>query len=118
MERATCTCDPLKAQDERDNYTYPRTVPLELPLWSKARQYRLQQGLPTHVDIDGCIVEEIKKLWDRGIETRASCCGHNYLPAMVAVDADCFEAMFALGYQMKMPEVINDSVKWLYTFYL
>lgn len=116
--RYTCTCDPQAAHDQKDLYRYPRQVVLQLPEWSKARARRLQERLPPTVSIDGCIKHMILELWDKGIETTGCCCGHNFMPGWVSVEPDCFEAMFALGYFMKMPDIYNDNVYGLYTFYL
>ncbi len=45
------------------------------------------------VDIDKCIVKDIKTLWKAGIKTFASCCGHNEYMPCIAVDAvDAIEA--------------------------
>lgn len=114
----TCTCDPILAQDQKENYAYPRQVILDLPDWSKAYKRRVAENLPANVCVDGCIKDLILELWEKGIETTGCCCGHNYGPAWVSVDPECYEAMFALGFFQKMPELINDQVMGLYTFYL
>lgn len=116
--RFTCTCDPLLAQSQKENYTYPRQVVLDLPDWSKAYKRRIDEGHPPNVCIDVCIKDMILKLWEIGIETTGCCCGHNHMAAWVSVDSECYESMFELGYFQKMPEVINDTVMGLYTFYL
>lgn len=42
-------------------------VVLQAPEWSHR----------DHICIDACIVPVIQHLWDKGIETHSSCCGHN-----------------------------------------
>lgn len=42
----------------------------------------LPDDIATHrinrtVAIDSCIVEDMKRLWDKGIQTLGCCCGHN-----------------------------------------
>jgi hypothetical protein len=50
------------------------------------------------ITIDICMIPEIKWLWDHGIETIESCCGHAKLPGYVAVSEESREKMTALGY--------------------
>lgn len=76
------------------------------------------EGFSATVSIDACIKDLILELWDKGIETTGCCCGHNYGPAWVSVDAEDYPAMFELGFFQKMPELINDTIMGLYTFYL
>jgi len=49
--------------------------------------------------IDNCILEEIKWLWENGIQTTESCCGHNVAPAYISVIDEHIERMKALGYK-------------------
>jgi hypothetical protein len=51
------------------------------------------------VDIDRCIAEEIKYLWSLGIETMASCCGHNKIKGSVIVAKKDIEFIKKLGYK-------------------
>lgn len=114
----TCTCDPDRAKNEKDNYTYSRQTILQLPAWSIERKHRLQQDRAPTVCVDSCIVEAIEQLWDRGIETTGCCCGHNIERAWVSVHPDDYIPMFELGYEQKPVELINDIVMGVYTFYL
>jgi hypothetical protein len=43
--------------------------------------------------IDNCLVEEIKNLWNKGIQTTANCCGHNITPAVISVIPEHIEKM-------------------------
>lgn len=51
------------------------------------------------VDIDNCILDEIKELWDFGITTYESCCGHNLVKGYISVDDKSIWKMVALGYK-------------------
>ena len=48
--------------------------------------------------IDRCIADEIQSLWNIGIRTVASCCGHNIIDATIVVDDKCISEMEHLGY--------------------
>lgn len=52
------------------------------------------------VGIDACVLDEIKSLWDEGIQTCASCCGHNKVDGTIAVMPECEEEMVKMGYEM------------------
>lgn len=116
--RYTCTCDPQLAREQGCIYTYSREVILGLPEWSKERVRRLSEGISPTVCVDGCIKDKILELWDKGIETTGCCCGHNTGVGWVSVDPECYPSMFELGYFQKGPEVYNDHIYGLYTFYL
>ena len=49
--------------------------------------------------IDNCILEEIKGLWESGVQTTESCCGHNKSAPYIAVVPEHAEAMRSLGYK-------------------
>lgn len=58
------------------------------------------------VDIDNCIVEEIKYLWSQGVKTVESCCGHHMINAgYIAVEKDSIEKMNELNYE----NLINEN---------
>lgn len=59
------------------------------------------------IGIDNCIVDEVKGLWDMGIITIESCCGHNLAPSYIAVDEQSIWMMKALGYK-QYPEVMDE----------
>ena len=117
--RYTCDCDPDLAQEQKDTYVFSRQTILDLPAWSKAYKQRLKDGNPPTVYIDNCIVEAIKLLWDKGIETNGCCCGHGYMSAWVSVDPCDYVAMYELGYTL-MPPTITDQgyAHGVYTFLL
>lgn len=83
--------------DEQQRYA--NQIQIELPEWSTERARRIKEGMSTCVCIDPCIVEDIQFLWESGIETLNSCCGHNCRYAWVAVPESCYEKMKGLGYR-------------------
>ncbi len=62
--------------------------------WLEAKKYR-----NPIVGIDNCILDEIEYLWNKGIKTTESCCGHNTKPGFIAVDGDSIWLMIEMGYQ-------------------
>ena len=71
--------------------TYACTYNAALP-WTHYKE-RL-----TIVEIDKCLFDEIRDLWELGIRTTASCCGHAKAPAVIAVRKEDVERMKELGY--------------------
>ena len=59
------------------------------------------------LDIDNCLVDEIKKLWDAGIHTRGCCCGHNKLGGYIEVERTDIPKMISLGYEIYKGKKIN-----------
>lgn len=55
------------------------------------------QGRP--VNIDPCVLPEVRELWEHGIETIESCCGHNKTPGYIAVKQQYESNMETLGYR-------------------
>lgn len=51
------------------------------------------------VEIDKCLIPEIKWLWNNGIETLASCCGHNKIEPTIIVKSKYIDKMKQLGYK-------------------
>jgi hypothetical protein len=101
-----------------DVYAHSRQLVVELPIWSLERKRRLRNALSSTLSIDSCIVENIKSLWRKGIETSGCCCGHNIERAWVTVHQAWYEDMFKLGYEQKPVDVKDGVVMGLYTFYL
>ncbi|GAH50580.1 unnamed protein product, partial [marine sediment metagenome] len=50
-------------------------------------------------NIDNCILEEIKFLWSKGIQTIESCCGHNKQQGYICVIPEAIKKMEKLGYK-------------------
>lgn len=53
------------------------------------------------ISIDRCILWEVLRLWNYGITTTWSCCGHNTENGMIGVIDEDVPKMFILGYQRK-----------------
>lgn len=51
------------------------------------------------VEVDECIAEEIKKLWEQGIHTLGCCCGHQTAVGFIQVERTDFAKMIELGYK-------------------
>ena len=58
------------------------------------------------IDIDGCIYEEIRLLWDKGITTLASCCGHQKEDGVISVIGKDVKKMKIIGYEPH-PDINN-----------
>ena len=56
-------------------------------------------GQKVWAGIDRCIADEIIKLWNEGITTLGSCCGHNQIKGTICVDDLDIEKMQKLGYK-------------------
>lgn len=52
------------------------------------------------VCLDLCLVEEVVGLWNKGITTTGSCCGHNKMFAYIGVNDSCIEDMKEMGYEV------------------
>lgn len=51
------------------------------------------------IGIDWCIYQEVLDLWNRGITTCASCCGHNIRSGSIMVMEKDIEKMLDFGYE-------------------
>lgn len=68
----------------------------------------------TTVCIDTCLVDEILYLWAHGIYTGGCCCGHNAIPASIAViGEDSVKKMKELGYVVQYNPSCPDA-EWLF----
>lgn len=54
--------------------------------------------------IDLCIAEEISHIWEQGISTYGSCCGHGLSTGMINVDEKDVSKMVNMGYDFH-PEI-------------
>lgn len=73
--------------------SYANQVILEYPAWFISSRRIRSAG------IDRCIAEEIQSLWEQGIQTAESCCGHNKAPGYIAVLNAHIPKMLELGYE-------------------
>ena len=71
--------------------TYNNTVSMRTPFDLNHRDDRW-------VTIDACIATEIAYLWNNGVVTLNSCCGHQKTDSNVIVDEACHDLMESLGY--------------------
>jgi len=68
-----------------------------VPPWNNGRM--ADEGIKILVGIDRCILPEIVELWNAGIKTVASCCGHGKLAPSVVVDDASIENMRKFRYK-------------------
>lgn len=95
-----CNCNDVKM----GSYDAAIAVPCPRHM-ENYRQKRLDAGLDADwICIDACILKEISELWQKGIITHGSCCGHNLVEPMVNVADESIPAMIALGYEMNHPD--------------
>ena len=93
-----CDCPPGYHVQE-----YTNAVQVDIPPHMEDYKVnRQKEGLSPNgtITIDKCIVPEIQWLWNKGIRTYGSCCGHNWVPAFVNVHDDDIERMKAMGYMV------------------
>lgn len=62
------------------------------------------------INLDRCIALEIIDLWNKGIETHESCCGHNKATSYVSVPERHVDEMLALGYVQNHPDKSRKDV--------
>lgn len=73
--------------------THAGNVNLVAPDW-------LKESYPNGVCIDVCIALEITNLWNAGVKTLNSCCGHGATAASIVVADESINEMIELGYQL------------------
>lgn len=95
MKRTGCTCENVEA----GRYDHVEVVPIPAHM-AEYRRRRVAKGLSPDLGIDRCIVDEVRSLWDRGIITYGSCCGHGKHRGYIQVDAADVPTMEALGYDV------------------
>jgi len=62
------------------------------------------------INVDKCLVDELKYLWKHGIHTIACCCGHGFVQGSIIVEFNCIEKMVDLGYDF------FDKKQWINGF--
>lgn len=92
-----CQCINVEIQ------SYSNQTFIEYPDWFKSEKTIRGAG------IDNCLVPEILSLWDRGIQTVESCCGHNKEDGYISVLNEHSDKMIALGYQYYRSNFRNES---------
>ena len=86
---------------------YSKKVYLEFPdfmLWENGGYYKTKNGCI----VDFCIANEITELWNKGITTYNSCCGHGKSLGIICVDEKDKQKMIELGYELH-PESDTDG---------
>ena len=74
---------------------------VELPVFMREYFSKIRGIDMTSLWVDGCLVEEIKYLWSKGITTTGCCCGHNFKCPYIGVDSESSERMKELGYKVQ-----------------
>lgn len=104
MERNALTLPEQEQEADKTPDTMCNCI--NIPMGSYANQTILQypdwfvsERKVRAAGIDNCILEEIKTLWERGIQTSESCCGHNISPAYISVLPEYIPRMMELGYK-------------------
>lgn len=69
------------------------------------QEARVREGLSDKISLDPCIADEIKYLWNLGIETHGCCCGHNKAESFVNVHEKDIHTMLRLGYIQNHPDL-------------
>lgn len=69
------------------------------------------------VQVDRCLSEEVKGLWDKGIRTVASCCGHNKSMPRILVHPEDIDKMIEMGYDIALNVAGIDNVLRTDAFY-
>ncbi len=79
---------------------YGNQMVVKLPKNVELRYNSPTKEVRVNVSIDECIVNDIKSLWESGIQTTGCCCGHNNkFPSFVSVEPECVSKMLELGYK-------------------
>ncbi|GEM_PF-3972161 len=100
-----CSCVNIIPQSEE---CYAQQITVDIPPhMHQYRDSRLKQGLSSKVSIDPCIYDEICQLWDMGIITYGSCCGHNLEQSFVNVSPDHIDQMLTMGYVHNHPDPLR-----------
>lgn len=78
-----CSCEGVELG------SYKAAIERVAPSWSSK---------PT-LCIDSCILDEVLWLWEYGIITNGSCCGHNIVHPYIGVDISSVQKMSELNYK-------------------
>lgn len=99
-----CECNKIEFGDCSNMITIE--TPTHVKVWYIERNIKLTNipDYPNTIQIDPCILSEIKELWNLGIVTTGCCCGHNKQEGFVGVRDEDIEKMIELGYKIKLNE--------------
>ena len=95
-----CKCVNVRIQ------SYSNQTVLYYPDWFKSSLKIRAAG------IDNCLLEEIKWLWENGIQTTESCCGHNQAQGYISVLEEHAPKMHELGYELRQHPVFRNRSGW------
>ena len=97
-----CDCKNITPQSRE---CYDQMIVVDIPAHMDGyRNARLKAGLSSQICIDPCIYDEIKSLWNAGIYTYGSCCGHNLNESFVTVAEKDIAKMMEMGYVQNHPD--------------
>ena len=81
--------------------SYDNQTTLEAPPHMKNRKINDCFSIRERINIDTCIVDEVKSLWGKGVTTVGCCCGHNKPIGYIQVlSADDEKKMLEFGYKV------------------
>ena len=66
-----------------------------------------KKGEDTPFAVEKCILWELTHLWERGIMTLCSCCGHGKYTARIVVAEEDAQKMRDLGYEEISPDEVH-----------
>lgn len=87
---------------------------VNVPMGSYKNQVVVNTPVGNRVGIDRCLMPDIRQLWNMGIKTVASCCGHGIAPGVISVEPGFDGAMLELGYE-RMP--VSPGQNYEHSFY-
>lgn len=70
------------------------------PVMREYHDNRVEAGMSDYgICVDSCIVDQVVLLWENGVRTYGSCCGHNKVQGMINVDERDYEKAISLGFE-------------------
>lgn len=75
--------------------------------------YDCYEDTMNSVSVDGCLIGEVNKLLDNGINTIGCCCGHGKKQGYIQVSPDDIETMKKLEYE-QLPIDVDGNGQWCF----
>ncbi len=90
-----CDCDNIEIG------SYDNTIILGYyPCMREYRDSRMSKGFPPNgIAVDKCIANDVISLWQLGIRTFGSCCGHNKTQPYIDIHEEDFEQAVFYGWE-------------------
>ena len=89
-----CKCKDVEMGDYSNQITLGY-----YPIMREYADNRRRAGLsPYGICVDRCIADQVVELWEAGVRTYGSCCGHNIEDGFINVGED-YEKAIALGFE-------------------